>query len=840
MRNPVVPALAATLTALIFATPTLATPTPQATNDTWVVSVGDSYISGEAGRWAGNTDESDTSKIDALGPTAYFDNATGTAELIPGCHRSKSAEIIIGGGVRSKNLACSGALTNTVASDSNFKPGLDFYQDSRGRQGQARMLQEFAAAHTVRMVVISIGGNDFGFGPVVQNCAIGFLTGRHCHTDYSVTEKIKPAFVAAVTDKIVHAYRNIHTAMSQAGYRDDQYTLLIQNYPQAVPPYAAENYRYPQKYERATTGHCGLYDDDSDWATGVFLTVVKAAVARAVALSQLTNVQTLDLTTAFASRRLCENTVKLIEKTHLTRGWDPVGADMLEWIDSIQVGSANQKQESLHPNYWAQLALRNCVRMAYNGGRPRSGACRRPAKGGGLNQQKEPSMEFFATSPATYGKALFAGSQDSIAGGEQRGSVAAQLDAGVRQLAFDVRSQNGSLVVGGPNGSGVDTSGGNPKVFDLGSWLGVIATWLARDENKFATPITVVLDARTPFSTEDSLNLNRLLRTVFGDRLAHGDLSKTKVSDLYGKVVPVLSGNATARLTYVRDPADVPAVGINNAGMVITVQQGEKGSLWYWTGRVEDDGTVTWLANNKYDTGKSPAVVLTDTGTILEVHETDGHALHYRLGTLDTAGRVRWQTIKEPKYTTGLQPTLKLLDDNTVAEIHTSEHTGRHWRYFGTMGRDAVRWHDGTVTTMEPFRPYEAYSDGWEINVRGVWMVDGQPRDAMSYQLRRSGTLNAPYRPIIQPQLAGVECLRGDGRQVEPVLRPYCWSYSMRAGTDTSDKKYLNDIRAKGFPLRAWEFSEGKAGSPAPSFAETPTPYEQWYWNYLAAHDVVW
>src|ERR1700704_6797873 len=49
----------------------------------WVASLGDSYISGEAGRWAGNTNES-SSKIDALGSTAYFDNAGHSAELIPG------------------------------------------------------------------------------------------------------------------------------------------------------------------------------------------------------------------------------------------------------------------------------------------------------------------------------------------------------------------------------------------------------------------------------------------------------------------------------------------------------------------------------------------------------------------------------------------------------------------------------------------------------------------------------------------------------------------------------------------------------------------------------------
>src|ERR1700709_1562719 len=90
-----------------------------------VVARGDSAISGEAGRWAGNTNAS-TSRTDALGPTAYFD--AGSGEAIPGCHRSKSAEVHIGGtGVMSFNLACSGARTTTHTSDGKFKPGIDFY-----------------------------------------------------------------------------------------------------------------------------------------------------------------------------------------------------------------------------------------------------------------------------------------------------------------------------------------------------------------------------------------------------------------------------------------------------------------------------------------------------------------------------------------------------------------------------------------------------------------------------------------------------------------------------------------------------------------------------------------
>ena len=110
-----------------------------------VVSVGDSAISGEAGRWAGNTNGS-PANVDALGPTAYYD--AGSGEAIHGCHRSKASEIGIF--AASANLACSGARTYTQAfsSGSDFKPGLDFYDDGAGHIGQAKALQQYAATTT--------------------------------------------------------------------------------------------------------------------------------------------------------------------------------------------------------------------------------------------------------------------------------------------------------------------------------------------------------------------------------------------------------------------------------------------------------------------------------------------------------------------------------------------------------------------------------------------------------------------------------------------------------------------------------------------------------------------
>src|SRR5438309_10845421 len=97
------------LSALGLAVPVVARADGPGVGTPNVVSVGDSYVSGEAGRWAGNA--SSESYVDALGSTAYYDNSANTAETISGCHRSKSNETAIGVGTAGKDLACSGATT---------------------------------------------------------------------------------------------------------------------------------------------------------------------------------------------------------------------------------------------------------------------------------------------------------------------------------------------------------------------------------------------------------------------------------------------------------------------------------------------------------------------------------------------------------------------------------------------------------------------------------------------------------------------------------------------------------------------------------------------------------
>jgi len=372
------------------ASPGVGTPT--------IVTVGDSYISGEAGRWAGNSNLGE-STIDALGPTAYFDNATNTAETINRCHRSKSDEAYIGGGVNGLDLACSGAKTSTFTDSSgNFKPGLDFYSDSSGNEGQALLLQQYASTHNVTMVQLSIGGNNFNFASIVQSCVTDFLTSpswwpNYCDDDSSVTANFTAANVTAQTNAIAGAVRNIRTAMTNAGYTGSMYTIVAQTYPSPVPN--GSGFRYSQSgFTRQSTGGCGFWNTDANWANSTALGTINTSVKNAVTAVGAANVKVMDLSTAFNGRRLCENTVGLVEEKGLS-SWQAAGAvDQTEWINQIRtvstIGSDYYIQESIHPNYWGQLAMRSCVRQAYNGGTPRGGSCTIAANG--LDSQGEPNM----------------------------------------------------------------------------------------------------------------------------------------------------------------------------------------------------------------------------------------------------------------------------------------------------------------------------------------------------------------------------------------------------------------------------------------------------------------
>ncbi len=440
----------------------------------WVVSVGDSYISGEGGRWAGNTVlNSEWREIDALGPEAYYGepNDEPGREEVPLCHRSKSAEIFIGG-VKSKNFACSGAETLSASYEITyrwgwwgpvtggvFKPGLDFIKKNKGEiikegagpnrgpcplnecVGQAKKLEEFAKrrkekGEQIKMVAVSIGGNDFEFATIVKECVKAYafplvpLVNEECS---KTREKyFEKALLEAKEKVIEEAINRVGKAMENAGFAKNEYTIVIQNYPSPIPSKAAE-FRYTENEKailagalglvrpwgrgavgvvptRAALGACPFRDKDAEWANATALKKidesekktfekVKAANKYQVAFMELEGVFSPNANEA-QGRRLCEKGLTLVGGENFRRGaplnWlvplvlnplMPRTVNETEWIDQLRVrtwnlwginfgGTPFLIQEDVHPNFWGQLALRNCLRKEYNNGAPKEvGTC---------------------------------------------------------------------------------------------------------------------------------------------------------------------------------------------------------------------------------------------------------------------------------------------------------------------------------------------------------------------------------------------------------------------------------------------------------------------------------
>src|SRR5687768_464331 len=149
-----------------------ATPT---SGPTAIVSLGDSFISGEAGRWQGNstvvaTDRAGTDR--AWTGSGYDATRIYGATDANGCHRSDVAEIRSAPiqVAEKANLACSGAVTANIFQSQNGG------QPQKGEPPQAEKLRYVAQVRRVQLIVLSIGGNDLGFADIITNCALRYTS----------------------------------------------------------------------------------------------------------------------------------------------------------------------------------------------------------------------------------------------------------------------------------------------------------------------------------------------------------------------------------------------------------------------------------------------------------------------------------------------------------------------------------------------------------------------------------------------------------------------------------------------------------------------------------------
>ncbi|HEX3736185.1 MAG TPA: GDSL-type esterase/lipase family protein [Solirubrobacterales bacterium] len=333
---------------------------PASARPTAIVSMGDSFISGEGGRWLGNGSEpfgtrSGTDRAAyQCGPLGCeYDPARiyGSSEAND-CHRSDVAPIVSASiAVAEKvNLACSGAKAR------DLWPGDEGGTSHFGEPPEADQLAAVAARDKVRMVVVTVGANDVGFGELVTECALDWARSPEgepatCHRDAEA--QIRAALPAA-TRAITAALHGVRRTMRADGYQRSDYRLVAMGYASPFPE--GRWFRYPEDgWSRLTEGGCPVWNADADWSADRATADLGGALKAAAAA---TGAEYLDLTHAFDGHQLCDRRSQRVGPA----GPTPLIAEWFRRLSFLQGAT----RESLHPNAYGQQVMGACLGLLFS------------------------------------------------------------------------------------------------------------------------------------------------------------------------------------------------------------------------------------------------------------------------------------------------------------------------------------------------------------------------------------------------------------------------------------------------------------------------------------------
>ncbi|MFD7963452.1 GDSL-type esterase/lipase family protein [Streptomyces zaomyceticus] len=322
------------------------------TGPTAVVTMGDSYISGEAGRWLGNslTNSGSRNGTDRAWTGSAYDPSRVYGTTAGGCHRSDTAEVRSAGPIASSliNLACSGATTKNVFRASQGG------QAYRGEAPQADQLAAVAASHDVELIALSVGGNDLGFADIIRACATDYIVWySYCHDDQQ--GEVDARIDGAMAD-VGRSVDEIRAVMTGAGYSASDYRIVLQSYPSPIPR-SSENRYVESGWSRTNTGGCPFWNADSDWARD---SLVPQLANRLKGVAAAKGVQFMDLRDALQGREVCARASRQVTSTAPASG---TSSEWARWIDSQS--TQGLVQESMHPNAYGQQALGRCLALVH-------------------------------------------------------------------------------------------------------------------------------------------------------------------------------------------------------------------------------------------------------------------------------------------------------------------------------------------------------------------------------------------------------------------------------------------------------------------------------------------
>ncbi len=326
---------------------------------TAIVSLGDSFISGEGGRWLGNGSEPLGKRSGT--DRAAFDCDDWGCDYDPGrvygasaeseCDRSdvapiRSAPVAVAVRV---NLACSGARL------ANVWPFADGGRPHFGEPPQVDRLAAVAARDDVRMVVLTAGANDVGFGELVAGCVFDWL--RSSPGDRQLCRADAQTAVAArlptLERGLARALRDVRMTMALAGYGRGDYRLVAMGYASPFPE--GRWIRYPEDgLDRLSEGGCPVWSEDASWAAGEGIGAIVATMRVAAGGA---GAEFLDLRHALDGHQLCDSRSRRVGP----EGPAPESAEWVRRLSAVQGSS----RESLHPNAYGQRAIGACLGLLY-------------------------------------------------------------------------------------------------------------------------------------------------------------------------------------------------------------------------------------------------------------------------------------------------------------------------------------------------------------------------------------------------------------------------------------------------------------------------------------------
>lgn len=372
-------------TNLSVSPPTTDKATSQRTGTPTVISMGDSFISGEGGRWNG-------SQYKGLGTTSNLagDQTPTNRGLIYGdqfgvrqktkesmwCHRSDVAvvtTVAAENGWKPINLACSGATTQNVRSKAQIESGETIKQlDQLTNHANS-------GSTNIKAILLSIGGNDLGFADVITDC-LQITADHDCSSNGTFQNKLLPKraqVVKAVEDSII----DIYLRMDLAGYKRDEYKVMFQGSPNIVAV-GNDRIRSSEAAHFRSSPGVPLSDGTVSWAKAVVVPWMNQIYREATNQARrflidnyrspsypAPQLQFMDPENAFDGHELSSKRTDFIDTTKSDRLPDAATAEWVVPLDPDYVVDALKKhsvrlQESFHPNAFGEQALGWCATRA--------------------------------------------------------------------------------------------------------------------------------------------------------------------------------------------------------------------------------------------------------------------------------------------------------------------------------------------------------------------------------------------------------------------------------------------------------------------------------------------